>query len=241
MNNLNLFSMITVSNESIAILGTLASVLGCVLTAIDLIKGVSILNTLKKYIKLRVMLCIIIFIICSVCIRFLYINTIILQPQPQPFHEIKSISTEVHKIDMNCRTCAALLSNQEHFKIRIKGAFFGSGLEKIKKKYENINDVKVYAVVEEYKSDKREILWLQKNEYGKLTDWGHYSLDACLGGVGYDSAKHGDQFLIRIYIPENQEYDFTNIYAVYDEKQKLPKPLFYSEPITIKTLRIEEQ
>jgi len=104
------------------------------------------------------------------------------------------------------------------------------------RRYGQEHPVKVYAVVceDSVPLDKRELAWVQGYQFGSLDPvTGAYVIRAYLSGIGPDAWKDGDMFLVRIYIPKDQDYDFTKVWA-YDSIDALPKPLFLSEPIYVR-------
>jgi hypothetical protein len=99
----------------------------------------------------------------------------------------------------------------------------------------SLKDVRVYILVaEESRPRTRGLCWLQKEEFGSLDAHGTYVSRAYLGGTGRDKADDGDLFSIRVYIPDRsiKFVDYTG-YAL----DQLPKAVFVSEPLYIKTHR----
>ena len=135
-------------------------------------------------------------------------------------------------------TTVELSSSDDHFEVGISGAIFGPELRDIRERYGSTSHVKVFAVVSEQTplAAKQGLVWVQGNEFGTLDPIGNYFVKAYLGGTGVDSAKNGDVFLVRIYIPKKQNIDFANA-SVYDSVDALPAPLFLSEPIYIRCRR----
>lgn len=157
------------------------------------------------------------------------------------YHNILSIKNKgsdvLDKVVMESHNIIELYSSQAHFQIEIDGVFYGPELNSIKKHFKN-DGIKVYAVVVEYsKPDKRELMWVQTNEYGLLGSRGHYKVRAYLGGSQeIDKAQDNDVFNIYVYIPSRKIKEFDE-YAVY-KKKDLPTPVFLSKPISIRTKRI---
>jgi len=129
-----------------------------------------------------------------------------------------------------------LASRDDHFEVRISGAVFGPELRSIRARYGKM-PVRVFAVVSEQSAPtKQGLVWVQGNEFGTLNQFGDYMVRAYLGGAGIDSAKDGDVFLVRIYIPKKQDMDFSEA-SVYESFDALPRALFLSEPIYIRCRR----
>ena len=102
-------------------------------------------------------------------------------------HEITTISSG-REDSANVVGCsrAEVYSSAEHFKVEIKGVFYRPEVGDLRKQYGNVlSKVRVYAVVaEESQLEKRDLLWIQANEWGPLGDDGHYITRAYFGGTG---------------------------------------------------------
>jgi len=130
-----------------------------------------------------------------------------------------------------------LASSDKHFLITISGSLYGPELRSINRRFGQGHPVKVYAVVSEASVpvNKRELVWVQASKSGVLNPVnGDYLVNASLGGTGSDAWHDGDVFIVRIYIPNNQDLDFTKAF-IYENVDALPKPLFLSpEPLYIR-------
>jgi hypothetical protein len=130
-----------------------------------------------------------------------------------------------------------IYSSIRHFKILVSGVFFGPELNQIRKHFGK-SEARVYALVSEYTSSfSKDLLFLQKNEYGVLDPQGYYEIAAYLGGIKEENcAKEMETFAIYILIPKDRNYKFDE-YAVYN-RGHLPKTLYISpRPIFVTTRR----
>jgi hypothetical protein len=125
-------------------------------------------------------------------------------------------------------------SRDEHFHITISGSIAGEEADAIVRKYGT--RVRVFATVSGPDAITEGLVWVQGNESGTLDSHGNFQVGAYLGGIGVDSARDGQIFPVRIYIPEEQGIDFQRN-SQYDDLKDLPKPVFISSPVFIRCVR----
>jgi hypothetical protein len=150
-------------------------------------------------------------------------------------HVIKTIQSNKETVTIN--PVVEIASDQPQFEIAIAGAVYGPELQSIHRRFGEDHAVKVFAVVSEHSAteEKQGLVWVQYYQSGMLSPTGEYVVRAYLGGIGVDSAKDGDRFRVRIYIPV-KESDVVR--TPYESLDDLPKPLFLSDPIYIRCKRI---
>jgi hypothetical protein len=127
-----------------------------------------------------------------------------------------------------------LASNEEHFTVVMQGGFAGG----------DARGRGVYAVVHEEHLVDREAskgFWVQncKDCSGEVDAAGNYRVVARLGGtdVNKRSAQEGDEYAVWIYVPEDRSATFCSALNSCEKLEDLPKVLFLSEPIFIRTHR----
>ena len=157
------------------------------------------------------------------------------------YHRMISIKNTDEKnsrsILLEGRESVEVFSSELHFKILITAAFYGPELNKIRKYFAE-TDVRVYTLVSEVsRFYSRDLLWLQKNEYGILGPQGEYETGAYLGGTAdADYAKDRETFAVYLFIPKDKKYRFEDV-AVYKHKE-LPKALYITpRPLYVITRR----
>jgi len=155
-------------------------------------------------------------------------------------HALREITTaDGQSVEADGRTQVDVASTREHFEIVVQGQIFGPELKQLKDHFGSLNEVRVYILVaEESRPRTRGLCWLQKEEFGSLDARGTYVSRAYLGGTGRDKADNGDLFSIRVYIPDRSiQFADPTAYAL----DQLPKAVFVSEPLYIKTHRPSER
>jgi hypothetical protein len=155
-------------------------------------------------------------------------------------NEIQTVESTVGATTRTIKvgTDLEITSDQPHFEITITGSIYGPEVRSIQDYFGKNHPVRVFAVVSEESAheNKRDLAWVQYNEAGTL-DYdraGTYVVKAYLGGTGLHSARTGERFEVRIYIPEVESGLSAIPYETWDE---LPKALFLSEPIYIECQR----
>jgi hypothetical protein len=156
-------------------------------------------------------------------------------------HLVQRISTPRASASINGCSQVDLYSDEEHFAVAVDGVFFGPELESLHARYGDLRNVRVYVIVaEESRPQKQGLFWVQANEAGPLGERGHYRARAFFGGRQEDSAREGDVFSFRIFVPDDMQVKFPPN-AVYDSLKKMPTATFVSEPIYVRTLRVKSK
>jgi hypothetical protein len=154
-------------------------------------------------------------------------------------HEITTISSSSHEDSTNLVGCssAEVYSSAPHFKVDIDGVLYGPELGDLRAQYgHDLKAVRVYAIVaEESQPEKRDLLWIQANESGRLGGDGHYTTSAYFKGTGAYSAREGDRFSVRIYVPKDANAKLP--LDPFEGTATLPAHVFLSAPVTVRTLR----
>lgn len=169
----------------------------------------------------------------------LFVLTVILFALREPeitvrHHKIKTIQTSKQTVDVGSEV--EIASDRPQFEISIDGSIYGPEARRIHGHFGKGEPVKVFAVVSERSAteEKQGLAWVQYYQSTLLSETGQYTVSAYLGGIGVDSAREGDRFSVRIYIPMKASDVLPSPYESLDE---LPKPLFLSEPIYIRCRR----
>jgi hypothetical protein len=131
-----------------------------------------------------------------------------------------------------------VLSTNVDFHITISGSIDEAGASSLISRYGRTNILAVYAVVSQplRPNIAKPLVWVQSKCGGTLKPGGEYTVQAYLGGIGIYSAKSGQIFPIRIYIPKRQGIDFATR-SQYPSFDDLPAPAYLSEAIYIRCNR----